>query len=162
MHAKFDQYVSTNMFYLWQIPRILWIFLVNCLWPIIFPIWTNNIFGQYVLDQIFQYVEGRFRAHNARAPINQANNPGTKTGETRKPEAAAYTALSGSSSATDTVPPALLYIHRTCATDTKQINFVFRATADFVLESSLQHVALFWSQCRKIRPSFQVRQQNLT
>ena len=48
---------STNMFYLWQIPRILWIFSVNRLQPIIFPISANNIFGHYVLDQIYGWTQ---------------------------------------------------------------------------------------------------------
>jgi hypothetical protein len=41
----------------------------------------------------FQYIEGRFRAHNARSPNNQAANVnGVKNCEARRP---AYSALTG-------------------------------------------------------------------
>ena len=39
-----------------------------------------------------------------------------------------------------------LYVHRTCGTDTKQMEFVFNALADIIMESTLSQIGLSWKQ----------------
>ena len=40
-----------------------------------------------------------------------------------------------------------IYTHFTCATDTKNVQFVFDAVTDVIIKNNLKEVGLYWHRC---------------